>query len=128
VLPIWEGTTNVLSLDVWRAIERTDALAPWLADVRARAECVRLPALARAARSVRDAADDIDVYVARTTEPAAREAGARRLAFAIARTAAASRMVEHAEWTGHGAEATRVAVAMANRWIARGLTPGVGEV
>ena len=33
VLAIWEGTTNVLALDVLRAIEREDALTPHLADV-----------------------------------------------------------------------------------------------
>ena len=55
VLPIWEGTTNVLSLDVWRAIERTDALAPWLAHVRAEMAAVRQQECAIAAFAVRSA-------------------------------------------------------------------------
>ncbi|MGH9887321.1 MAG: acyl-CoA dehydrogenase family protein, partial [bacterium] len=36
VLPIWEGTTNVLSLDVLRAASREDALVAWLAVARSR--------------------------------------------------------------------------------------------
>ena len=75
VLPIWEGTTNVLSLDVWRAIARTDALAPWLGDVRASMSVVKLPSLTAAVAQVRRAADRIERYVARTSDDAARERG-----------------------------------------------------
>ena len=122
VLPIWEGTTNVLSLDVWRAIARTDALAPWLGDVRASMSVVKLPSLTAAAAQVRRAADRIERYVARTTDDAARERGARRLAFAIARTAAATRMIEHAAWSAARDDADRGAVAATVRWVARGLS------
>jgi alkylation response protein AidB-like acyl-CoA dehydrogenase len=121
VLPIWEGTTNVLSLDVWRAIERTDALAPWIADVRARMACVRVPALAAAVDGIRDAVERIERHVAASHDGAARETGARRLAFAIGRTAGASRLVEHAA----GASEDGWLTAMALRWTARELAAGV---
>jgi alkylation response protein AidB-like acyl-CoA dehydrogenase len=122
VLPIWEGTTNVLSLDVWRAIARTDALAPWLGDVRASMSVVKLPSLTAAVAQVRRAADRIERYVARTSDDAARERGARRLAFAIARTAAATRKIEHAAWSVARDDADRGAVAATLRWVARGLS------
>jgi alkylation response protein AidB-like acyl-CoA dehydrogenase len=122
VLPIWEGTTNVLSLDVWRAIARTDALAPWLGDVRASMSVVKLPSLTAAVAQVRRAADRIERYVARTSDDTARERGARRLAFAIARTAAATRMIEHAAWSVARDDADRGAVAATLRWVARGLS------
>jgi hypothetical protein len=136
VLPIWEGTTNVLSLDVWRAIDRTDALGPWLDDVRAEMGRVRQPSCAIAAFAVRSAADLIEAYVRRTTDPAVREAGARRLAFAIARTAAASRLVAHADWEsarghgdgGDGGEAADSAVHRMNRWMSRELAAGLDAV
>ncbi len=121
VLPIWEGTTNVLSLDVWRAIARTDALEPWLQQVRAEMVRVQQPALEASVFAVRAATSDIEAYVARTTEPNAREAGARQLAFAIARTAAASRMVAHAASDAANADAQR----MVARWVRRGLTAGL---
>src|SRR5690606_20504085 len=37
VLAIWEGTTNVLALEVARAVLRADALAPALEEIRRRA-------------------------------------------------------------------------------------------
>ncbi|WP_254762532.1 acyl-CoA dehydrogenase family protein [Natrinema marinum] len=52
VLPIWEGTENVLSLDVVRALEREDAFEPFAAAVEARLEAVTHPALADAAETV----------------------------------------------------------------------------
>jgi putative acyl-CoA dehydrogenase len=131
VLPIWEGTTNVLSLDVWRAIERTDALAPWLDDVRAEMGRVRHPSCAIAAFAVRSAVDLIEAYVRRTTDVAAREIGARRLAFAIARTAAASRLVAHAEWESarpDSAESSEAAVQRMTRWLSRDLAAGLDAV
>jgi alkylation response protein AidB-like acyl-CoA dehydrogenase len=96
VLPIWEGTTNVLSLDVWRAIERTDALAPWLRDARERLRCTRDGPAAETAASLGASLDAIERYVADTQSTAEREAGARRLAIAIARAAAGVRLLEHA--------------------------------
>lgn len=130
VLPIWEGTTNVLSLDVWRAIDRTGALAPWLDDVRATMGGVRQPSCAIAAFAVRSAADLIEAFVRRTADPAVREAGARRLAFAIARTAAASRMVAHADWASGRSDGgdAGAAVQRMNRWLARDLAAGLDAV
>lgn len=131
VLPIWEGTTNVLSLDVWRAIDRTDALGPWLEDVRGEMSRIRHPSCSIAAFAVRSAADLVEAYVRRTSEPAVREAGARRLAFAIARTAAASRIVAHAEWeaTRSGtAESSEAAVRRMTRWMSRELAAGLDAV
>jgi alkylation response protein AidB-like acyl-CoA dehydrogenase len=115
VLPIWEGTTNVLSLDVWRAIERTDALAPWLQAVRAEMSGVREPALTGAAQVVLRAVDTIGAYALGATEQAEREAGARAFAFAIARCAAASRLVAHAACTNGGDAARAAALGRAIR-------------
>ncbi len=125
VLPIWEGTTNVLSLDVWRAIEREDALAPWLSSVRARIGGASLPVLAAAAEAALIGAERIERHVAQTQDEAAREAGARRLAFAIARTAAAVRLIEHAAWAIESGDADVAAVEVAQRWGARDLAAGV---
>jgi putative acyl-CoA dehydrogenase len=36
VLSIWEGTTNILSLDALRAMERSDVLGEWASDVKRR--------------------------------------------------------------------------------------------
>jgi alkylation response protein AidB-like acyl-CoA dehydrogenase len=126
VLPIWEGTTNVLSLDVWRAIDRAGALAPWLEHLRGAMRTARGAALADAADCVLAAAEQIERFVAEAADAATREAGARRLAFAVARTAAASRLVEYADWcVGAGDPDAAAAVRAAARWTARGPAAGL---
>ena len=52
VLPIWEGTENVLSLDVIRALEREEAHEPFAAAMEERIEAVTHPALEDAAETV----------------------------------------------------------------------------
>jgi len=96
VLPIWEGTTNVLALDALRAIAREGALGALLADAAARlperpAELVgrvrqALLALERQATAVTGAAAE------------AITASARRFALALAAACAAALLVEQAAW------------------------------
>lgn len=86
VLPIWEGTTNVLSLDLLRALSKTGTLEPIAREVHA---CVQgadpsLKAEAELAiRTVNHAQD----WLMKTMEggPTAVEAGARRLALSLGR-------------------------------------------
>jgi alkylation response protein AidB-like acyl-CoA dehydrogenase len=62
VLPIWEGTTNVLVLDTVRSFVKEDTLAALLADARG-----RLPQngdLGAAAKQVREALDRLEVEAA----------------------------------------------------------------
>lgn len=125
VLPIWEGTTNVLSLDVWRAIERTDALAPWLRDARERVACARDGALSDTAARLAAALDHIERYVAETRDAAGREAGARRLAFAIARTAAGVQLLELAVWSARSSPSGGREAGMAERWAQRAPARGL---
>jgi hypothetical protein len=108
----------VLSLDMWRAIERTNALPPWLADVRRRLESVKFDALANAVARTREAADAVERHASTARGGAEREAGARRLAFAIGRVTAAVGMIEYAAWSA-GRRQPSVdgdAVAYADRW------------
>ena len=59
VLPIWEGTENVLSLDVLRALEREASHEPFMAAVEARLDGVEHPALADAKATVRAEFEDL---------------------------------------------------------------------
>ncbi|MDQ3949347.1 MAG: acyl-CoA dehydrogenase, partial [Gemmatimonadota bacterium] len=123
VLPIWEGTTNVLSLDVLRAIDKTGALDHFLADVRARMGDVDLAELAPAVERVRHAADRIEAYAGHAAaDTGLRQAGARAFAYAIARTCAASLLVEDASSCPDVGERAN-AMAAATRWSARDLAP-----
>ncbi|HET7565301.1 MAG TPA: acyl-CoA dehydrogenase family protein [Gemmatimonadaceae bacterium] len=121
VLSIWEGTTNVLSLDVLRAIEKDDAFAPFLAALETRLDAVRAPSLSALVDRVRSSAQRLAAYrrAASTRSSDAEQAGARAFAYALAHTYMASLLLEHAEWsvTKEGDEA---AVAIAERWCRRG--------
>ncbi|WP_276272736.1 acyl-CoA dehydrogenase family protein [Haloarcula litorea] len=59
VLPIWEGTENVLSLDVLRALDREDAHEPLLAAIDDRLGSVDHPALADAVAAAREAESEL---------------------------------------------------------------------
>lgn len=113
VFSIWEGTTNVLSLDVIRAIEKEGAFAPYLADVRKRVEGVRGfdPEVA----AVTAACAELEAYFAKAVKegPDFVQAGARHLAYSLARTFSASLLLEFA---GRGGCAHS-----ARRWCRRGL-------
>ena len=121
VLPIWEGTTNVLSLDTLRAIQKAGALPAWIADVRR-----RMTAIASDDNSIQrigDAVDALERYFdgSQSKESSsvseAQQAAARSIAYSIARTEAAMLLVEHARATSDAA-----AGIAARRWCARDLT------
>jgi putative acyl-CoA dehydrogenase len=120
VLSIWEGTTNILSLDSLRAMERTDTLAEWASDVRRRLGDVRLDGLSSSIERTSNAVQRIEQYAVRSKGAGTefQQAGARGFAFAIARTEAATLLVEHAN-----AASDHVAVTSAKRWCARELAP-----
>ena len=86
---------------------------------------VRQQECAIAAFAVRSAANVIEAYVRRTTDPLVRQAGARGFAFAIARTAAAARMVTHAEWACTHDDERDDAVARMMRWLGHDLARGL---
>lgn len=117
VLPIWEGTTNVLALDALRATVRDDAAGPLLARLDAAQAIARgiSPALAD---QLADAAAALRADLAEVTaEPTAVGviAGARGLALRMGYALAAALLVEHATT---GDEQAEVAARLwARRWL-----------
>jgi acyl-CoA dehydrogenase len=100
VFPIWEGTTNVLSLDVLRALRQEDALQ---ALVRQTEHClvgVRDAGLAQAGEVARNALSHAADWVSATAHEVSTvsEAGARRLALTLGRCLALALLVDHAQW------------------------------
>jgi hypothetical protein len=102
VLPIWEGTTNVLSLDLLRALAKSASgvgagLDPIAREARtAIAGCD--PSLADAAESAVRAIDHGTAWLGRVVErgPHAVEAGARRLALTLGRSLEVALLVREA--------------------------------
>lgn len=97
VLSIWEGTTNVLSLDVLRAIAREGALEPLLAEIHAATEDA-LPELRVEAEAARRTADRAKTWLGETMskDPASVEAGARMFALSLGRATELALLVSHA--------------------------------
>ena len=129
VLSIWEGTTNVLSLDVLRAIDGGGAVEALCADIDARLAAVPRGRLTTAAERVHRAADELARRAASagrgeadTLDGSDREAGARALAYSIARVHAAALLLDHASWSIDNERDDRAALA-ALRWCARELVP-----
>ena len=125
VLPIWEGTTNVLSLDVWRALAaEPDGLDALGAEVTARLDRVTSGDLSETAARLRAGARELVAAAVRLAAAPSddRESVARRFAFGIARVAAGALLVEHADRCRSMPIGARLADA-ARRWVARDLVP-----
>ena len=120
VLSIWEGTTNILSLDALRAIEKTDALSTWIADGRKRVAATSTAPRTDAARRIELALESIEAYGRHAAQAGGefQQTGARGLAYSIARTEAAILLLEDALSNDDPA-----ANAAASRWSASGLVP-----
>jgi putative acyl-CoA dehydrogenase len=117
VFSIWEGTTNVLSLDVLRAIEKENAFPPFVSGILKRLE--KVAGFDQEVNEIRAACQELQTYLglAMKEGPDFVQAGARQLAYTLARTFTASLLVEFASRTQdkHSVEAAR-------RWCRRGLS------
>ncbi|MDC8014881.1 acyl-CoA dehydrogenase family protein [Tahibacter soli] len=121
VLPIWEGTTNVLSLDVLRVLRAGGGLTGYLSAQRALLAEAETADLGAAVRTVRDATGTLTEWLQRAaSDPHALEAGARELAIGLARCFAASLTLSHGAWSQRVENDPRASAA-ARRFAARGL-------
>jgi alkylation response protein AidB-like acyl-CoA dehydrogenase len=141
VLPIWEGTTNVLALDTLRAIgvdsrgaapeadaapietKSADGLAPIQSTVTRWFESVHDPSLAEAARIVVSALDHSANWLreARTIGGTTKlEAGARRFAMTLGRAMELALLIRHAQWS-QDQERDGRATAAARRFAQSGI-------
>lgn len=114
VLPIREGTTNVLSLDLLRVLSKGGSLEPLIREVH---ECVQgaEPSLKDAAEGALRATEHAGAWLAKTLEaggPVAVEAGARRLALTLGRALELALLVREATRSKkHGDDAKPAAAA-----------------
>ncbi len=113
VLPIWEGTTNVLSLDLLRALAKLGSLEPIAREVQESVAGAD-PALKAAAETAVNAVAHAQAWLMKTMEggPRAVEAGARRLALTLGRALELGYLVREATRSKkHGDHAKPAAAA-----------------
>jgi acyl-CoA dehydrogenase len=98
VLPIWEGTTNVLSLD---ALLRSDLNAGLAALMGRASSCLRSlkePRLEAAGRGAVGALERAALWLESGQDREVLQSGARRLAMTLARSLQLVLLCEHAQW------------------------------
>jgi alkylation response protein AidB-like acyl-CoA dehydrogenase len=121
VLPIWEGTTNVLSLDLLRAIATPGAPAALRAELRSHLATVRAPELRAPAETAARAAEHLEAWLAAAgRERLAAEASARRHALTVGRTLELALLCAHAQWCldqGRGGRAAAAARRLARHGV-----------
>jgi acyl-CoA dehydrogenase len=130
VLPIWEGTTNVLALDALRALEdRTKHLQRFKSAVSERSSNARDGRLARPIQTVQSALDHAQAWLskAETVGQPALEAGARRFAMTLARTMQLALLIEHAQWSMDH-ERDEQSASAARRYAAAGIDLIVDDI
>jgi hypothetical protein len=106
VLPIWEGTTNALSLDTLRALGKGGALEALAHEVDTCCAAATDPGLAAPVAAARAALAHATAWVGEAmASPVRLEAGARRFALTLGRTLELALVSAHAQWCldhGHG--------------------------
>lgn len=100
VLSIWEGTTNVLSLDTLRALESAGGMRTVRAEVERCAAYAADPALVPAVRAAAAAVQRAEAWLedALRTGRGEVEAGARRFALTLGRALQVALLAQHAQW------------------------------
>ncbi len=124
VLPIWEGTTNVLALDVLRSMAREGTLVPWSEYFDEMATRSAHGPLSHESERILSAIDRVRQFARQMMGEGEgfSQASARSFAFSVARTSMAALLLEHARWSlSHGQDAT--AVSVLRRWLSQELTP-----
>lgn len=128
VLAIWEGTTNVLSLDTLRAIEREGAFRPWLEWGMRTLGNLKHEALAASVDRVQEALKTVVFWLEDALENEENvQAGARDFAYSIARIHCAILLLDHAAWhmRQENPERAQRSILVASRWCRQDLTPVV---
>ncbi len=120
VLPIWEGTTNVLALDALRALAEAGVAEALAAELDELVAAARDAALAPVVEAVRTAFEHARAFLAGATRPESREGGARRAALSLGRALEASLLAAHAQWCLAAGRGPR-ALAAARRLARNGL-------
>ena len=121
VLPIWEGTTNVLALDTLRAIGTNESIAPLLSAITRMFETLQAPLL-DLARVVTAALNHAEGWLreAQAADRSVLEAGARRFALTLGRATELALLIRHAQWS-EAIEQDKRATASARRFAQAGI-------
>jgi acyl-CoA dehydrogenase len=120
VLPIWEGTTNVLALDFLRGLESAGGLDLVRREVGLLMREIRDADLVKVSAQVERAVEQAGEWMALAAGDAL-EAGARRFAMTVGRALELALLARHAQWS-LAAEQDGAARSAALRFAAHGVS------
>jgi len=119
VLPIWEGTTNVLALETLRSLEAVGGLAVLKREIGILLRGVREPSLVKFSAQVERVFERAEGWLAGAKGDDV-EAGARRFAMTLGRVVELALLARHAQWSLEE-ENDSGALAAARRFAAHGV-------
>ncbi|XP_020776606.1 acyl-CoA dehydrogenase family member 11-like isoform X1 [Boleophthalmus pectinirostris] len=124
VLSIWEGTTNVLSLDILRCVARSSGMVfhAYFSHTKSLLKNASgVSVLTPAVKAIQCALSKLELLVqdAATKEPRYLEMAARDLAYSLARIYAGALLTDHASWKGASPSDSYAAL----RWCEQDLCP-----
>jgi len=121
VLPIWEGTTNVLSLDTLRAMGSEGTFEALADDLRAQLASAGDASLGPCVRAASSALEHATRWLTKAmSDRGAVEAGARRFALTVGRAYQLALLTSHAQWAIDNGRSGRAAAA-ARRFASHGV-------
>lgn len=121
VLPIWEGTTNVLALDTLRAIEEAGGMDVIEREAAYILQGVRQRDLVRISARIEKTLEEARLWLTRSRgDRNLLEAGARRVAMTLGRTFALALLAQQAQWSLDHEQDGR-ALAAARRFVGAGI-------
>jgi len=110
---IWEGTTNVLSLDVWRPIKSSGALEIFMSVTKAKVLLMTNSSLKEMVSTILQSLESISIKSEKyRNEVDLLESNARSFAFSLSRTYMGTLLLEQAQWSGQ-----EIDIEIARRWI-----------
>ncbi len=117
VLSIWEGTTNILSLDTLRAIQRDGALLPFINDMDTILNAVKRRELTSLVQKVKAEVSSIKALAKKLTSVSEDhlQLMSREIAYLFARTYMATLLIDHADWAISNEKDLR-SLVVAQRW------------
>jgi putative acyl-CoA dehydrogenase len=118
VLAIWEGTTNILSLDVLRSIFKEGTLEPFIKNIENRINIISLLELNSSKEKVKSELNNLKVFIKENLSQKQDfiETTARIFSYSLFRLFSASLMLEHADYTKDESF-----ILSANRWCQKSL-------
>jgi len=120
VLPIWEGTTNVLALDVLRVASSANGVEAFRREIGFILQGLRATELVKISARIEQTIEQADAWL-KDNDEARLEAGARRFALTLGRALSVALLARHAQWSLEH-EQDRRALAAARRYALHGFS------